>query len=309
MVEPSATGMPRVVAVVGPTATGKSDLGVALARALGGEVVNADSMQLYRGMDIGTAKLALEERSGVVHHLLDVLEITEMATAAGYQDRARPVVDDILARGVVPVVVGGSGLYLRSLLDEFEFPRTDPDVRARLEARLETEGVAALYSELQQRDPDAAAAMNTGNGRRIVRALEVGELTGRPYAASLPGGDPHYDVVQIGLDDDPDALDRRVAARVERMWQRGFVAEVRALVDAGLRQGRTAPRAIGYSHVLRQLDGEFDAGTAREVTASATRRLVRRQRSWFRTDLRINWLPAAAPDLVARALVRIGSQR
>nr|WP_233257745.1 tRNA (adenosine(37)-N6)-dimethylallyltransferase MiaA [Micromonospora sp. S4605] len=291
-----------VVAVVGPTAAGKSALSIALAHALGGEVVNADSMQLYRGMDIGTAKLTPAERAGVPHHLLDIWEVTEPASVAEYQRLARAAVDDILARGRVPLLVGGSGLYVRAVLERFEFPGTDPAVRERLERELAQAGPAPLYARLRAADPAAAAGILPGNGRRIVRALEVIELTGAPFTAALPEPTPYYPSVQVGVDLDTALLDERIALRVDRMWADGLVAETRELVGRGLPEGRTASRALGYQQVLRFLAGELTEAEAHDETIRATRRFVRRQRSWFRRDPRIHWLDAAAPDLVAEAL-------
>jgi tRNA dimethylallyltransferase len=279
---------------VGPTASGKSDLGVALAEALGGEVVNADSMQLYRGMDIGTAKLPPEERRGVPHHLLDVWDVRDAASVAVYQRFARAAVDDLLDRGRVPVLVGGSGLYVRAVLDDLDFPGTDPEVRSRLEAELAESGPGALHARLAERDPQAAARVLPSNGRRLVRALEVVELTGS-WAASLPSYSsmhPAYDAVQIGVDSPSVAeLDERIEARVDRMWQGGLVEEVRRLAGAGLREGVTAPRALGYAQVLRLLDGELSEPAARDETVLATRRFARRQRRWWRRDPRVRWLP------------------
>jgi tRNA dimethylallyltransferase len=282
--------VPAVLAVVGPTATGKSALGVELALALGGEVVNADSMQLYRGMDIGTAKLSDAERRGVPHHLLDIWPVTHPASVAEYQHRARAAVRDILSRGRVPVVVGGSGLYVRALLDRIEFPGTDPATRGGLEAELERLGPQALHARLEGQDPAAAAAISPANGRRIVRALEVIALTGRPFSAALPAYDAVFDTEQIGLDEDDATLDARVDARVRQMFDAGLVDEVRRLEGQGLRQGRTACRALGYQQVLAMLDGHGTESEAREETARATRRFVRRQRTWFRRDPRIHWV-------------------
>ena len=292
---------PPVVAVVGPTATGKTALAVALAQRLGGEVVNADSMQLYRGMDIGTAKPDLAERGGVPHHLLDLWHVREPASVAGYRTHARAEIDRLRAAGVLPLLVGGSGLYVRAVLDDLDFPGTDPAVRARLETELAAEGPAALHARLAARDPAAAAAVLPGNGRRIVRALEVIELTGGPFRAQLPEPSPHYPAVVLGLDRDPAELDRRVALRVDRMWAAGLVDEVAALAADGLREGPTASRALGYAQVLAQLDGALTPDEARERTASSTRRFVRRQRSWFRRDAATTWLDAARPDLVEAA--------
>jgi tRNA dimethylallyltransferase len=286
------------IAIVGPTATGKSALAIALAEELGGEVVNADAMQLYRGMDIGTAKVTEDERRGVPHHLLDVLDVTETASVAAYQREARATIERLLDAGRVPVLAGGSGLYVRAVLDELDFPGTDPDIRARLEQELAERGAERLHERLAKLDPTAAAAILPSNGRRIVRALEVIELTGRPFSATMPRPGPaRYDTVQIGLDLDTDELDRRVEERVTRMFDQGLVDEVRRLEKEGLRVGRTASRALGYQQVLDQLDADHDMTEAAAATAQATRRFVRRQRSWFRRDQRINWLDATRADL------------
>jgi tRNA dimethylallyltransferase len=298
-----------VVAVVGPTAAGKSDLAVELALALGGEVVNGDAMQVYRGMDIGTAKLAPADRRGVPHHLLDLLDVGEPATVAEFQGLAREAIGDCRSRGVVPVLVGGSALYLRAVLDEFDFPGTDPDVRARLEEELADVGPAALHERLSGVDPAAAEAILATNARRVVRALEVVEISGRPYRAALPALVYAFDpVVQVGLDVPRDVLDGRIEERVRRMWAAGFVDEVRALERAGLRDGRTAGRALGYRQVLRFLAGECTETQAFEETVRRTRRFARRQDSWFRRDPRIRWLPYDAPDLLARALDAVRCQ-
>jgi tRNA dimethylallyltransferase len=287
-----------VVAVVGPTATGKTALAVALARRLGGEVVNADSMQLYRGMDIGTAKPDAAERGGVPHHLLDLWHVREPASVAEYRDLARAQIDRLRAAGTVPLLVGGSGLYVRAVLDELDFPGTDAAVRARLEDELAELGPAGLHDRLARLDPAAAAAVLPSHGRRIVRALEVIELTGGPFRAQLPEPRPHYPAVVVGLDRDAAELDERIALRVDRMWAAGFVDEVATLADDGLREGPTASRALGYAQVLAQFDGTLTAEEARERTVSTTRRFVRRQRSWFRRDAALTWFDAARPDLV-----------
>jgi tRNA dimethylallyltransferase len=295
----------RVVAVVGPTAAGKSALGLALAKVLGGEVVNADSMQLYRGMDIGTAKLTEAEREGVPHHVLDIWDVTEPASVAQYQRAARAAIDDIRARGRTPLLVGGSGLYLRAVLERFEFPGTDAGLRAALETELARVGPHHLHERLAARDPGAAAHILPSNGRRIIRALEVVELTGGPFEAALPADPvPYYDAVPLGVDLDTRALDERIAVRVARMWRQGLVAEVRALAGRGLREGRTASRALGYQQVLRYLAGSGTEDEAAAQTVRVTRRFVRRQRSWFRRDPRIHWLDGDAPDLVGAALAR-----
>ncbi|GAA3003627.1 tRNA (adenosine(37)-N6)-dimethylallyltransferase MiaA [Streptomyces fulvorobeus] len=285
---------PRVITVVGPTAAGKSDLGVFLAQRLGGEVVNADSMQLYRGMDIGTAKLTLPERGGVPHRLLDIWDVTEAASVAEYQRLARAEIDRLLAENRTPVLVGGSGLYLKGAVDALEFPGTDPEVRARLERECERDGSGALHARLAAADPAAARAILPSNGRRIVRALEVIEITGKPFTANLPGDEPVYDAVQIGVDVGRPELDERISVRVDRMWEAGLVEEVRALEALGLREGRTASRALGYQQVLAALAGECTEDEARAETVRATKRFARRQDSWFRRDPRVHWLNGAA---------------
>jgi tRNA dimethylallyltransferase len=293
---------PPLVAVVGPTATGKSDLGLALAAELGGEVVNADAMQLYRGLDIGTAKLTRTERAGVPHHLLDVLDVTETASVAAYQRAAREVVDRLRAAGRTPVLVGGSGLYVQAVVDELDFPGTDPALRAALEAELAERGPGALHGRLAELDPAAAEVVLASNGRRIVRALEVIALTGRPFPARLrTDGPARYDAVLLGVDRATAELDERIARRVARMFAAGLVDETRALLAAGLREGRTASRALGYQQVVTALDGGGDLRPAAAETVRRTRRFVRRQRSWFRRDRRIHWLDGGDPDLLEQA--------
>jgi tRNA dimethylallyltransferase len=295
-----------IVAVVGATASGKSELALDLAERLGGEIVNTDAMQVYRGMDIGTAKLPVAERRGIAHHLLDLLDVTEPATVAEFQRWARAAIADCRGRGVVPVLVGGSALYTRAILDEFEFPGTDPEVRARYDAMLAELGAEALHQRLAEIDPNAAAGIIPTNGRRIVRALEVIEITGRPFAATLPP--PTYadpDTVQVGVDIDRPTLDARIAARVDRMWEQGLVDEVRELAARGLRDGLTANRALGYRQVLAFLGGEITESEAREQTVAATRRFARRQDSWFRKDARISWVPYDDPARVERAAATI----
>jgi tRNA dimethylallyltransferase len=288
----------RPIAVVGPTGTGKSALALDVAERVGGEIVNADAMQLYRGMDIGTAKLVPEHRRGIPHHQLDVLEVTQIATVGQYQQAAAADVEAIAARGGVPVIVGGSMLYLQSLLDDWAFPATDPAVRARWETRLADVGVAALHAELAGVDAAAAASILPTDGRRIVRALEVVELTGQPFAASAPTiGAPRWDTVIVGLDWDTSLLDERLALRTGTMFTDGLVDEVVALCGLGLREGVTAARALGYAQVLAALDaggGAAAMAEAQERTFIGTRRYVRRQRSWFRRDHRINWLDGSA---------------
>lgn len=290
----TAAPAPRVIAVVGPTAAGKSDLGVFLAQRLGGEVVNADSMQLYRGMDIGTAKLTAGERGGIPHQLLDIWDVTETASVAEYQKLARAEIDRLLAEGRTPVLVGGSGLYVRGAIDALEFPGTDPELRARLEEELTAYGSGALHARLAAADPEAGKAILPSNGRRIVRALEVIEITGKPFTANLPGHEAVYDTVQIGVDVARPELDERIALRVDRMWEAGLVDEVRRLEAQGLREGRTASRALGYQQVLTALAGECTDQQAREETVRATKRFARRQDSWFRRDPRVHWLSGAA---------------
>jgi tRNA dimethylallyltransferase len=297
----------HVIAVVGATATGKSGLAIALARALGGEVVNADSMQLYQGMDIGTAKEPEAARQGVPHHLLDIWPVTRTANVADYARLARAAIEDITARGLVPVLAGGSGLYVRAALGDLNFPGTDDGTRARLEDELARLGPAVLHARLAALDPPAAAAILPSNGRRIVRALEVIEISGQPFAATMPAFEPEgpsHPAVQIGLTLPRPDLDERIAARVDGMWQAGFETEVRTLVKAGLRDGKTASRALGYQQMLRHLDGELTLDEAREETIKATRRFARRQESWFRRDPRITWLGAstAGADPAGRLL-------
>jgi tRNA dimethylallyltransferase len=298
----------HVIAVVGPTATGKSGLGIQLARALGGEIVNADSMQLYAGMDIGTAKEPEAARQGVPHHLLDIWPVTQAANVADYQKLARAAIDDIMARDRVPVLVGGSGLYVRAALDDLHFPGTDTATRARLTDELALLGPAVLHARLATLDPAAAAAILPGNGRRIVRALEVIELSGRPFAATMPAYAQVRPAVQIGLTLPRPELDLRIAARVDRMWQAGFESEVRRLAAQGLRAGPTASRALGYQQLLRYLDGECTLDDARAETIKATKRFARRQESWFRRDPRVRWLDATVPEeqLLADALRHLG---
>ena len=295
--------MTRPIAVVGPTGTGKSELALTLAERVGGEIVNADAMQLYRGMDIGTAKLSVAQRRGIPHHQLDVLEVSETASVARYQQAAAADVEAIAARGAVPIVVGGSMMYVQSLLDDWTFPATDPAVRAKWEQRLAEVGVGALHAELERVDPAAAAAILSSAGRRSVRAREVIELTGQPFAASFPEiGAPRWDTAIIGLDWDTAVLDERLKRRTDKMFADGLVDEVLTLLGRGLRDGVTASRALGYAQVIADLDGGGDGTGAREPTFVGTRRYVRRQRSWFRRDHRITWLDGAATDNVDAAL-------
>ena len=296
--------MPQpIVALVGATASGKTGLSLDLAERLGGEVVNTDAMQVYRGMDIGTAKLPEAERRGIAHHLLDVLDVTESATVALFQEWARDAVADIRGRGAAPVLVGGSALYTRAIIDRFEFPGTDESLRRELEGELERVGGPALHARLAGVDPEAAGRIEPDNGRRVVRALEVIALTGRPYSASLPRleyADPL--TVQVGVDIDRPTLDERIARRVEEMFASGFVEEVEALLARGLAEGRTAPRAIGYREVMGYLAGDRTLAEAVEQTTTATRRFARRQDSWFRKDPRIVWVAHDDPDRVEKAV-------
>ena len=298
----------RVIVVLGPTAAGKSELALRLAHALDGEIVNADSMQLYAGMDVGTAKLTVAEREGIPHHLLDVWDIRHLANVAEYQRMARATLAEVQARGRVPILAGGSGLYIRAALDDLNFPGTDPALRRRLEQELDRCGPGALHARLAGLDPAAAEGILPSNGRRIVRALEVVELSGRPFTATMPRYESLYPAVQLGLRVPRAELDHRIAERVGRMWQAGLVDEVRALDRAGLRAGPTASRALGYAQVLRFLAGEWTEEQARDETIRATRRFARRQESWFRRDPRVRWLDAGpGTDPAALALATIGS--
>jgi tRNA dimethylallyltransferase len=296
-----------VVAVVGPTASGKSDLAVALAESIDGDIINADSMQLYEGMDIGTAKPSIEQRGGITHHLLDVWPITKSAAVSDYQDLARTAIADVHRRGRVPILVGGSGLYLRGVLDDLSFPGESPTIRARLVEELDDLGVVSLHARLAGVDPAAAQSILPTNGRRIVRALEVIELTGAPFIATMPAFVERPHQIQLGLERED--LDDRVEKRVAVMMATGFLDEIRGLLPLGLRTSPTAGKALGYAQLLGCIDddgqicGDLDEAVA--VTVRATRRFVRRQRSWFRRDPRICWLDAGAPDLLGRALAAV----
>lgn len=298
----------QIIALVGPTGTGKSDLGINLVKALAlrgqaAEIVNTDSMQFYRGMDIGTAKLTIEEREGIPHHLLDWLEIREESTAAEYQAAARPIIEEIQGRGVTPILVGGSMLYIAAVLNNFEFPARDEALRAGLEEDLITHGAREMHNRLAAIDPIAASRIDSQNGRRIVRALEIVTITGEPFAAALPDEPEEWQPsVQIGLLAERSVLVPRLHERAERMWQRGLLAEVESLIPLGVREGKTSSRAIGYSQALAQIDGELTQSEAIEQTALLTSRYARRQMSWFRRDKRINWLDFDRDDLVEAAL-------
>lgn len=281
-----------IIVICGATATGKSDLAIALAQRFDGEIINADSMQIYKGMDIGTAKLSVDERQGVRHHLLDVLDVNQDSTVAWYQKKARAAIDDIESRGKRPVIVGGTGLYIKSILDELNFPDTDPLVRHSLEIELERIGLNAMFERLEKLDPAAAIAIDRANARRVIRALEVIEITGKPFTANLPREEStrYPDARQFGLVMDRESLDVRISARVDRMWEQGFVAEVQSLLAAGITDARTAQLALGYSQIIAFLQGRMTEEQAREDTKRATRQYARRQETWFSRDARITWI-------------------
>ena len=296
----------KLIAVVGPTATGKSALALELAEHLDGEIISADAMQLYRGMDIGTAKVPPELRRDIVHHQIDVLDPREEAAVAAYQERARADIEAAWARGKAAILAGGSGLYVRAVLDVIDFPGTDPEVRAAWDARAEARGTQAVFAELEARDPEAARRIDPGNRRRIVRALEVIELTGRPFSASLPSYEAWRPTLHIGLDLADSVVDQVIGRRVNAMMREGLLAEVEVLDGNGLREGRTASRAIGYAQGLAVLDGTMTEDEMAESMALATRQLARRQRKWFRRDPRISWFDAHEPELVARVMGLVG---
>ena len=305
----NAAALTPVVAIVGATGTGKSDLAIELAQKLSEtgdrvEIVNADAMQLYRGMDIGTAKVPETERRGIPHHLLDVWEVTREASVADYQAMARAIIQDIQSRGAIPLLVGGSGLYVSSVLYEFEFPGTDPEIRAHLEARLEKEGLAPLLEELAGKDPLAAAAIDPQNTRRVIRALEVIEVTGKPFGAGLDAEHRPWQTstVVVGLHRERTDLVEILNQRVEAMWERGLVDEVQDLIPLGIERGVTASRAIGYQQALEFLAGEMSKEEAIQSTQSLTRRYARRQVSWFRRDQNTLWLSSDEPGIRDRAL-------
>jgi tRNA dimethylallyltransferase len=285
----------NLIAVVGPTGTGKSDLGLRIAEEIishGGkaEIVNTDSMQFYRGMDIGTAKLSLEERRGINHHMLDVLEIQDESTAAEYQAQVRPLITEMQSRGIIPILVGGSMLYIAAALNTFEFPERDESIRADLESDLEKFGSHTLHRRLAELDPLAASRIDPENGRRVVRALEIVTITGEPFAAALPEKTESWQpVLEIGLNSDRAHLVERLAQRVEKMWRQGIVAEAESLIPLGIREGKTSSRAIGYSQALAQIDGTYSQVEAIAATTQLTQRYARRQMSWFRRDERIYW--------------------
>lgn len=291
--------MRKIIVICGATATGKSDIAIEVAQEVGAEIINADSMQLYRGMDIGTAKLSVEERRGVPHHLLDVLDVSQDSTVAWYQDQARASITEIHSRGKDVVIVGGTGLYIKAILDDLNFPDTDPAVRAKLEAEAEELGSASLFARLEQLDPPAALAIDRANIRRVIRALEVIEITGQPFTANLPREDSsrYPGALQFGLVMDRDHLRERIDLRVDRMWETGFVAEVDQLITAGIRNGTTAQRALGYSQIISFRDGLMSEEEAKEDTKRASRQYARRQETWFSRDIRIQWVAQRQPRL------------
>ncbi len=289
----------KLVVIAGATATGKSSLSVELAQAIDAEIINADSMQVYRGMDIGTAKISVEERQGIPHHMLDVLDVNEDSTVAWYQSGAREVIDEIHSRGKSVVMVGGTGLYIKAVIDELNFPDTDPMVRHTLNKEAEELGIDAMFARLEKLDPAAAIAIDRANLRRIIRALEVIEITGKPFTANLPREESirYPDARQFGLVMDRELLSTRIDERVNTMFEEGFVEEVQKLMPAGLLEGRTAQRALGYSQIVSHLQGEVSLDAAIEETKRATRQYARRQETWFSRDARIKWISTRQPRL------------
>lgn len=285
----------RLIVICGATATGKSDLAVTLAQHLNAEVINADSMQLYRGMDIGTAKITMEERKGIAHHMLDLLDVHQDANVAWYQEKARAVISEIHSRDKDAIIVGGTGLYIKAILDELNFPDTDPVVRAELELEFATKGIAPLFERLEKLDPAAALAIDKANSRRVIRALEVIKITGKPFTANLPREESsRYPFAQqFGLVMDRDTLSERISTRVDRMWEQGLVEEAQGLLQAGIMQGTTAQRALGYAQVIAQIEGKVSQEEAQEETKRATRQYARRQETWFSRDDRITWISPA----------------
>jgi len=300
--------MSKVIVICGATATGKSDIALDIAEHIGAEIINADSMQLYRGMDIGTAKVKASERRGIVHHMLDVLAVTEDSTVAWYQERARNLITEIHGRGLSAVIVGGTGLYIKAILDDLNFPDTDPEVRASLEREAEEFGSARLFERLQELDPAAALAIDRANVRRIIRALEVIEITGQPFTANLPREDSsrYPDAMQFGLVMDREHLRERIDQRVDRMWDEGFIDEVDSLIEQGIRSGTTAQRALGYAQILAMRGGLMSEEEAKEETKRASRQYARRQETWFSRDRRIQWVATHQPRL-ATILEKINS--
>ena len=284
-----------LIVICGATATGKSDLAVALAEKLGGQIINADSMQLYKGMDIGTAKLSMEERKAIPHHLIDVLSVREQASVAQYQYDARNLIDQLLEQSIPAIVVGGTGLYIKAILDDLNFPDTDPEVREKIARQADELGIDVMHERLTKLDPAAAAAIPKENVRRVVRALEVIELTGRPYTANLPrvGSTKYPNARQFGLVMERETLHERIDLRVEKMWDKGLVREVRDLMGEGLLEGRTAQAALGYAQIIKFAQGEMTEEEAKEETKRATRQYARRQETWFSRDERITWVKKA----------------
>jgi tRNA dimethylallyltransferase len=282
----------RLIVICGATATGKSDLAVTLAQLLNAEIINADSMQLYRGMDIGTAKITMEERKGIAHHMLDLLDVHQDANVAWYQEKARDLISEIHGRKKDVIIVGGTGLYIKAILDELNFPDTDPVVRAELELEFATKGIAPLFERLEKLDPAAALAIDKANSRRVIRALEVIKITGKPFTANLPREESsRYPFAQqFGLVMDRDTLSERISTRVDRMWEQGLVEEAQGLLQAGIMQGTTAQRALGYAQVIAQIEGKVSQDEAQEETKRATRQYARRQETWFSRDDRITWI-------------------
>jgi tRNA dimethylallyltransferase len=295
----------KVIAIVGPTAVGKTALSLEIAEKFSAEIINADAMQIYKGMDIGTAKLPLSQRRGIVHHQIDVLDPSEEANVSQYQKQSREIINDLLSKNVQPVLVGGSGLYVNSVLEDLEFPGTNLEVRAKYEEILDEKGVEALFQMLKDIDPKAAENILPNNARKIVRALEVNEITGKAFNAKLPEPSPIFSDVRIALDMPRDLLDQRIIDRVHQMFEDGFVDEVKRL-EKNLKLGKTAFRALGYSQVLSLLSGEISEDEAITLTINATKKFARRQLSWFRRDPLIHWLDATSPDLFAQSLRLIG---
>ena len=301
--------MSQVIVICGATATGKSDIAIAIAQEIGGEIINGDSMQLYRGMDIGTAKLTLQERAGIPHHLLDVLDVSEDSTVAWYQEQARALISEIHSRNKSAIIVGGTGLYIKAILDDLNFPDTNPEIRAALEAQAESFGSDALFERLQELDPAAALAIDRANTRRVIRALEVIEITGKPFTANLPRADSsrYPKALQFGLVMERTQLRERIDLRVDRMWEAGFVAEVDGLITAGILKGVTAQRALGYAQIIRMRGGQMSESEALEETKRASRQYARRQETWFSRDSRIQWVAQYQPRLET-ILEKINSQ-
>ena len=289
----------KTIVICGATATGKSDLAVALAQEIGAEIINADSMQIYKGMDIGTAKLAPAERGGIEHHMLDILSVSQDSSVAWYQELARQSVTQIHGRGKNAIIVGGTGLYIKSILDDLNFPDTDADVRQKLTEEAKEFGIVQLFQRLEQLDPAAAAAIDRQNERRVIRALEVIEITGKPFTANLPREESslYPDALQFGLVMDRAELGERVEARVDRMWESGFVDEVDRLISEGITEATTARRALGYAQIIAMRSGEITEDLAIEETKRATRQYVRRQETWFSRDARIKWISPTHPRL------------